>query len=103
MPTSALIGWGWLAGQGGAWALVLARTAALAALAPAWGTPGLGGRARLVLAALLAAGVVPVVGATLAVPGEPWALVGACAVEVAVGGLLGLSAALIVAGARQAG
>src|ERR1700674_3264353 len=95
----------WLLAHAGVLALVLARVLGLAWTAPALATPGLGGRFRLALAALLSAVVLPVVGPSLAAaaPTE-WAGVGrACLVEGLVGAALGWSAALIVAGARQAG
>jgi flagellar biosynthetic protein FliR len=85
--------------------LVLARVLGLAWTAPALATPGLTARFRLVLAALLSAVVLPLVGPSLqaAVPAG-WTAVGrACLVEGLVGAALGWSAALIVAGARQAG
>jgi flagellar biosynthesis protein FliR len=95
----------WLLGHAGIAALVLARVLGLAWTAPALGTPGLGARFRLLLAALLGAVVLPLVGPSLAA-GAPagWAALGrACLVEGLVGAALGWSAALIVAGARQAG
>jgi flagellar biosynthesis protein FliR len=95
----------WFLGHAGLAALVLARVLGLAWTAPALATPGLGGRVRLVLAALLGAVVLPLVGPSL-VAGAPagWAAVGrACLVEGLVGAALGWSAALVVAGARQAG
>lgn len=92
-----------LAGYWGVAALVLARSSGLAWTAPAWGTAGLGWRLRLALAALVTAVVAPVVGPGLETP-TAWAALGwSCAVEVAVGAALGMAAALIVAGARQAG
>src|SRR5262245_14653409 len=95
----------WLLGHAGVLALVLARLLGLAWTAPALTAPGLGGRFRLVLAALLCALVLPVVGPSLTLTLPPgWAGVGqACLVEGLVGSGLGWSAALIVAGARQAG
>ena len=81
-------------------ALAFARAAGLAWSAPGLATPGLGWRLRVGLAGLLA---------FLIAPGVAWsgasvgALGAACAGEVLVGALLGWSAALVVAGARQAG
>ena len=95
----------WISANAGLASLVFARTAGLAWTAPAFATPGLGLRFR----ALLAAGLCLVVMPALAVPAdglndEPWpALVRACLVEGLVGAALGWSAALVVAGARQAG
>src|SRR4051812_2919142 len=93
----------WLLGHAGAAALVLARVLGLAWTAPALATPGLGWRFRLALAVALAGVLVPAVGREVAAP-EGWALLGrACVAELAVGAALGWSAALVVAGARQAG
>jgi flagellar biosynthesis protein FliR len=93
----------WLQAHAGAMALVLARACGLAWTAPALATPGLGWRLRLLLAALLGAILLPVVGPAIVAPDRWEALVRACLVEGAVGAGLGWSAALIVAGARQAG
>ena len=100
--TSVVVG---LLGNANVWTLVLARVLGLAWTAPALATPGLGARFRLALAALLCAVVLPVVGPSLvATAPAGWAAVGrACLVEGLVGAALGWSAALIVAGARQAG
>jgi flagellar biosynthetic protein FliR len=93
----------WLLGHAGALALVLARVLGLAWTAPALATPGLGGRFRLALAALLGAILLPLIGPSLAAP-VGWAALGrACVVEGLAGAALGWSAALVVAGARQAG
>lgn len=85
------------------WALVLARVAGLVWIAPAWGAAALGIRLRLALAALLTALILPGVYSDVASPSTPvaWAL--ALVVEAIVGAGLGLSAALVIAGARQAG
>lgn len=99
MPLTASIA-AWVLGQGGAWALVLARVAGLAWAAPGLGVPALGWRIRLGLAGLLAAAVVPAVGPELA---GSTATARALAVEFLAGAVLGGAAALIVAGARQAG
>jgi flagellar biosynthesis protein FliR len=101
----------WLLGHAGVLALVLARVLGLSWTAPALATPGLGGRFRLVLAAVLSALVLPVIGPSVAVAPVPaaaaaagWAALGrVCVVEGLIGAALGFSAALIVAGARQAG
>jgi flagellar biosynthesis protein FliR len=95
----------WLLGHAGITALVLARILGLVWTAPVLATFGLTARFRLVLAALLGAVVLPVVGPSLAA-GAPvgWAVLGrACLVEGLVGAALGWTAALIVASARQAG
>ena len=92
-----------LAGQGGLWALVLARVLGLCWTAPALATPGLGGRGRLILAILLTGLVAPVVGLDRASPTSLWMLGGGCLVEVVIGAGLGWAGALVIAGARQAG
>lgn len=93
----------WLQGPAAVAALVLARVLGLAWSAPALSTSGLGWRLRLGLAATLGSVLVPVVGGRVSPPAGWPALGGACLVELAVGMALGWSAALVVAGARQAG
>ncbi len=84
--------------------LALARAAGVAWTAPGLATQGLGTRSRLVLAGLLALVIVPVVRSDGPVASMAWPAIGAaCLGEVLVGAALGWSAALIVAGARQAG
>jgi flagellar biosynthetic protein FliR len=93
----------WLLGHSGGSALVLARVAGLAWTAPALATPGLGWRCRLALAVLLGAVLLPVVE-PMARPPEGLAVLGrACLIEGLIGAAMGWSAALVVAGARQAG
>ena len=82
---------------------MLARVTGLAWTGPALATPGLGWRFRLGLAVLLAAVLLPVVEPMARPPEGPAAVARACVVEVLVGAALGWSAALVVAGARQAG
>jgi flagellar biosynthesis protein FliR len=94
----------WLVvGQAGPWALVLARVSGLCCTAPAFSTPGLGMRGRVVLAVVLTALIAPVVVPDLASPTEPWAFGGACVFELVIGGGLGWAGSLVIAGARQAG
>jgi flagellar biosynthesis protein FliR len=95
----------WLLGHMSIVAPVLARVLGLSWTAPALATPGLDGRFRLALAALLSAVVLPVVGPSLlTVVPAGWSAVGRlCLCEGLIGAALGWSAALIVAGARQAG
>jgi flagellar biosynthesis protein FliR len=102
MPTAVNLA-AWLAGQGGVAALVAARAAGMAAMAPGWGASALGWRIRLALAAMLALVVLPAVGPGLDVPAGALHLGKAVLAELAVGAAMGLSAALVVAGARQAG
>lgn len=92
-----------LVGQGGGWALVFARVLGLCWTAPALATPGLGGRARLILAATLTVLIAPVVGHEWALPMGLWGLAGACLFEVVIGAGLGWACSLVIAGARQAG
>jgi flagellar biosynthesis protein FliR len=93
----------WLIGQGGLWALVLARVSGLCWTAPALSTPGLGGRGRLILSASLTALVAPVIGRELTLPTSFWSLGVACLFEVVIGAGLGWMGSLVIAGARQAG
>ncbi len=93
----------WLWGHAGASALVLARVAGLAWTAPALATSGLDWRLRLGLVALLGAILIPMIGPEIAAPAGWPALGRACLAEGVIGAGLGWSAALIVAGARQAG
>ncbi|WZO99203.1 flagellar biosynthetic protein FliR [Isosphaeraceae bacterium EP7] len=103
--------WAQLTGLQAWWpvALVAARLFGLASVAPALGTPGLGARMRLILAGLLGLSLAPAVlrAGALSAEALPWpglpAGVTSLLAEVVTGGALGLSAALIVAGARQAG
>ena len=94
----------WLWAHAGALALVLARVCGLAWTAPALATPGLGWRFRLVLAALL--GAILIAGGRA---GDRWRRPGGrrwggrAWSRGLIGAGLGWSAALIVAGARQAG
>ncbi|HEX8200900.1 MAG TPA: flagellar biosynthetic protein FliR [Isosphaeraceae bacterium] len=83
--------------------LIFARTLGLAWMAPGWGTPSLGWQFRVLLAVLLAGVLVPAVGPGFQAPGGPAELGRWCLAEAAVGAVLGLSAAVIVGGARQAG
>jgi flagellar biosynthesis protein FliR len=83
--------------------LIVARVSGLAWTAPAWGSPGLGWRLRVALAVLLTAAVIPAVEPTLEIPEGAAALARACLVEGVIGAALGGAAALVVAGARQAG
>jgi flagellar biosynthesis protein FliR len=93
----------WLLAHAVAGVLVGARVLGLVWTAPALALPALGWRFRLALGVSLGAILVPVVGREIAVP-RGWEAVGrACLVELAVGAALGYSAALVVAGARQAG
>lgn len=103
------MGWGFSGamdgtiGRIGGWALVLARVLGLCLTAPGLAVPGLSWRFRIGLAVVLAAVLAPVlegrVTAAADGPGVAWAVVG----EVLTGTILGMTAGLIVAGARAAG
>ncbi|CAN5817286.1 N/A [soil metagenome] len=84
-------------------AVVLSRVGGLVGTAPAWGTPGVGVRFRLVLAGLLAMALAPVVALDLPEPSGPVELGRWCLVEAAVGAAIGMTATLILASARLAG
>ena len=95
--------WAWVLSHAGVWALVLARILGLCLTAPALAIPELDWRFRLGLAALLGAVLIPVLE-PLIVPPMAWSgSAQALLSEVLTGGVLGWSAALIVAGARLAG
>jgi flagellar biosynthesis protein FliR len=100
-PSAAFAGA--LASQWGSWALVLARVGGFAWVAPAFSSGALGWRIRVGLCVLLTAALGPVVVTGVAAPADLPALGRACLVECFAGAALGWLAALIVAGARQAG
>src|SRR5260370_11346569 len=97
----------WIIAHVGLAAVVLARTVGLAWTAPALATPALDVRVRLCFGGLLAVILMPAVEATLPTAltaGLAWPVLGVvCAAEVLIGAALGWSAALVVAGALQAG
>jgi flagellar biosynthesis protein FliR len=93
----------WLIEQGGVWALVLARVSGLCWTAPVLSTPGLGGRARLILAVVLTIVIAPVIGRQTASPTGLAVMAVACGFELVIGAGLGWAASLVIAGARQAG
>jgi flagellar biosynthesis protein FliR len=96
-------GFDWAAGGVGAWALVLARVLGLCLTAPGLAAPGLSWRFRLGLAAALGAVLAPVLGGHVVAPTDWAGVAWAGVVEVLTGGMLGMAAGLIVAGARAAG
>jgi flagellar biosynthetic protein FliR len=95
--------WPWVSAHAAPWLLVLARVLGVCMTAPAIAVPGFAWRFRVVLAVSLGVLIAPAVEARIgpveAGPRVAWAAFA----EVLVGGALGWSAALIVAGARQAG
>jgi flagellar biosynthesis protein FliR len=85
--------------------LVLARLLGLVSTAPALAAPGLGLRYRLLLVGLLGALVAPVVlGRLDQALINTWTRIGPTLLaELVLGGALGATAGLVIAGARQAG
>ena len=95
--------WAWVLSHAGVWALVLARVLGLCLTAPALAVPELDWRFRLGLAALLGMVLIPVLEPVI-VPPVGWpGIARRLFLEVLTGGVLGWSAALIIAGARLAG
>jgi len=95
--------WAWVLSHAGVWALVLARILGLCLTAPALAIPELDWRFRLGLAAILGTVLMPVLAPLIMSPVAWPATAQALLSEVLTGGVLGWSAALIVAGARLAG
>lgn len=87
----------------GVWALILLRMQGLAWTAPCWTAPGLDWRFRGSLGLLVGAVLIPVVEPRSNWPMSPSAVGWSMLTELLVGCLLGWSAALVIAGARQAG
>jgi flagellar biosynthetic protein FliR len=80
-----------------------ARTAGVCFTAPVLAAPGLGWRFRIVTALALGAWTAPLSIGSIDAPTSGVVLGWSVANEAIVGGLMGLSASLVVAGARQAG
>lgn len=99
MPLDAV----WSSGMGLVWALIGARSAGVCLTAPVLAAPGFALRFRIVLAGVLAAWLAPVVAPRIAAPSLEGATVWLIVNELLIGGLIGWSASLVVAGARQAG
>jgi flagellar biosynthesis protein FliR len=93
----------WVLAHAGSWAVVLARVLGMCFTAPGWAVPELDWRFRLVLAGLLSAVLFPVLEGSIVPPADlqsgAWVLLS----ELVIGGLLGWSTALVIAGARFAG
>ncbi len=93
----------WLAANAPAFALVAARTSGVCFTAPVLAAPGLDWRFRIVTALALGVWTAPLAAASVVAPtsavGLGWLIVN----EALVGGLMGMSASLVVAAARQAG
>src|SRR5580693_3816054 len=95
--------WSGLVGCLGSSALVMARILGLCLTAPGLAVPGLDWRVRMGLAVMLGAVLAPVVGTRAVPPPDGPGVIWAGSAEVLTGGLMGLTAGLIVAGARSAG
>src|SRR5271166_6345012 len=93
----------WIAAHAPIWVLVLARVSGVCMTAPLTVVPGVDWHLRIILSLLLGVVLIPVlepmIGSLPAGPRVAWLAL----MELLVGGLLGLSAGLIVAAARQAG
>ncbi len=97
------IDWSGLVDTAGRYALVMARVLGLCLTAPGLVVPGLDWRFRLGLAVILGAVLAPVVGSQDVPSPELPGIVWAGLAEVLTGGLMGLTAGLVVAGAQSAG
>ena len=86
-----------------AWAMVLARVLGLCLAAPGLAAPGLSWRFRLGLAGALGIVLAPALSGRVAVPTDRAAMAWAGVGELLTGAILGMTAGLIVAGARAAG
>lgn len=95
------LGWSWVTAT--AWVLAGARTTGVCFTAPTLAAPGLGWRFRIVSALALAVWTAPLAAAMIGKPAAPYGFGLLVVGEALVGALLGLSASLVVAGARQAG
>jgi flagellar biosynthesis protein FliR len=93
----------WIAAHLPIWVLVLARVSGVCMTAPLTVVPGVDWHLRILLSLMLGVVLIPVlepmIGSLPAGPRVAWLAL----MELLVGGLLGLSAGLIVAAARQAG
>jgi flagellar biosynthetic protein FliR len=95
--------WAWIFSHASVWAMVLARVMGLCLTAPALAVPELDWRFRLLLAVALSAAVVPVLEPLIAAPSDWPGVAWGAVLEALTGGILGWSAALIIAGARLGG
>jgi flagellar biosynthesis protein FliR len=93
----------WIVSRGAAWGLVLARVVGLCLTGPTTAIPGVDLRFRVLLGIALGAVLVPVVVTGPAPSPGTTAFLGVLLTELLVGALLGWSAGLVVAAARQAG
>jgi flagellar biosynthesis protein FliR len=97
------VDWAWFTGHASTCALVLVRVLGLCLTAPGLAVPSLDWRFRLMLAAVLGAVLSPVVAPQVVPPSDGLAAAWAGLAEALTGGVLGLSAGLIIAGARSGG
>jgi flagellar biosynthesis protein FliR len=93
----------WISLHAPASILVLARVGGICMTAPVSAAPGVDRRLWIVLALGLGLVLLPVLEPMVGVPPAGWTVAWKAVLELLVGGLLGFSAGLIVAGARQAG
>ena len=102
-PDSAANTWDAIWPQLGVGLLILARIAGVCWTAPGLSASGLSWQQRLGLAGMLGVLIVPVVAPAISLPPSSISTAWALLSEVLSGAILGWSAALVVAGARQAG
>jgi flagellar biosynthesis protein FliR len=95
--------WAWVLSHVGVWAFVLARVLGLCLTAPTLAIPELDWRFRLVLATVLAAVLVPLLDGLIAPPLDWSSAAWSVLMELLTGGLIGWSAALVIAATRLAG
>lgn len=93
----------WLSAIAPAFVLAAARAAGICFTAPVLAAPGLGWRFRVVMALALGGWTAPLAAGVIGTPSSGFGLGWLVANELIVGGLMGLSASLVVAAARQAG
>jgi flagellar biosynthetic protein FliR len=93
----------WFSTNAAVWLLITARAAGVCFTAPALAAPGLDPRFRVALAVLLGAWMAPVAAPLVGTIETGHAIAWLVLNELLIGGLIGWSASLIVAAARQAG
>ncbi len=93
----------WFSANAAVWLLITARAAGVCFTAPVLAAPGLDPRFRVALAVLLGAWMAPAAAPLVGTIETGRAIVWLVLNEVLIGGLIGWSASLIVAAARQAG
>jgi len=83
--------------------IVFARVLGVCWVAPSFSAQGLGARTRLLLAGMLAFTIGPMLYPKITLPANLSEWAGTLCCELGLGAMLGASASLIIAGARQAG